>query len=102
MLVSVTERTREIGIRRAIGAQNKDIILQFLAESLVLCVSGGIIWVFFSYVIIFSIKNIIVWIITFWSIAMAFGCATAIGLIFGIFPAYRASKLKPIDALRYE
>lgn len=102
MLVSVTERTREIGIRRAIGAQNRDIIFQFLAESLVLCISWGIIWVFLSYVIIFAIKNIVAWIITFSSILLAFGCATAIGLIFGIFPAYRAARLKPIDALRYE
>ncbi|MFA6255775.1 MAG: ABC transporter permease [Candidatus Absconditabacterales bacterium] len=102
MLVSVTERTREIGIRRAIGAQNRDIIFQFLAESLVLCISGGIIGVFLSYVIIFAIKNIVAGIITFSSILLAFGCATAIGLIFGIFPAYRAARLKPIDALRYE
>jgi len=102
MLVSVTERTREIGIRRAIGAQDTDIILQFLAESLVLCISWGIIWVFLSYIIIYAIRNLVTWIITIWSIALAFGCATAIGLIFGIFPAYRAAKLKPIDALRYE
>ncbi len=102
MLVSVTERTREIGIRRAVGAQSKDIILQFLAESLVLCIFWGIVWIGLSYIIIFAIKNLVQWIITFSSILMAFGFATAIGIGFGIYPAYRAAKLKPIDALRYE
>lgn len=102
MLVSVTERTREIGIRRAVGAQNKDIIMQFLAESLVLCIFWGIVWIGLSYIIIFAIKNLVQWIITFSSILLAFGFATAIGIGFGIYPAYRAAKLKPIDALRYE
>lgn len=102
MLVSVAERTREIGIRKAVGAQNKDIIIQFLCESLVLCVIGGIIGILLSYLIVFSLKSIIQWIITLQSILMAVWFSILIGLSFGIFPAYRAARLKPIEALRYE
>ena len=102
MLVSVAERTREIWIRKAVGAQNKDIIMQFLCESLVLCIIGGIIGIFLSYFIVFALKSVIQWIITLQSILMAVGFSILIGLSFGIFPAYRAAKLKPIDALRYE
>ncbi len=102
MLVSVAERTREIWIRKAVGAQNKDIILQFLSESLVLCLVGGVIGIVLSYLIIFALKSVIVWIITLQSIAMAVWFSIIIGLSFGIFPAYRAAKLKPIEALRYE
>ena len=102
MLVSVTERTREIGIRKAIGAQMKDIILQFLGESIALCVLGGIIGIGLSYLIIRAIHSLVQWVITINSILMAFGCATAVGIWFGIYPAYQAAKLKPIDALRYE
>ena len=102
MLVSVAERTREIWIRKAVGAQNKDIIMQFLCESLVLCFIGGIIGIVLSYLIIFALKSVIAWVITWQSIAMAVGFSIFIGLSFGIFPAYRAAKLKPIEALRYE
>lgn len=102
MLVSVTERTREIGIRKAIGAQTRDIILQFLTESVALCILGGIIGISLSYVIVFAIKSLIEGVITLQSIGMAFGFATAVGIGFGIYPAYKAAKLKPIDALRYE
>ena len=102
MLVSVTERTREIGIRKAIWAQTKDIILQFLGESVALCLLWGVIGISFSYLIIFAIQSIIQWVITLQSIAMAFGFATLIGIGFGIYPAYKAARLKPIDALRYE
>ncbi len=102
MLVSVAERTREIWIRKAVGAQNKDIIMQFLCESLVLCLIGGIIGILLSYVIVFALKSLIAWIITFQSILMAVWFSILIGLSFGIFPAYRAAKLKPIEALRYE
>lgn len=102
MLVSVTERTREIGIRKAIGAQTKDIVLQFLGESVALCIVGGIIGIGLSYLVIRAIQNIVAGIITMQSIMMAFGCATGVGIGFGIYPAYKAAKLKPIDALRYE
>jgi putative ABC transport system permease protein len=69
---------------------------------LVLCVSWGVIWVVLSYIIIYAIQSFVAWIITVSSIVLAFGCATSVGVVFGIFPAYRAAKLKPIDALRYE
>lgn len=102
MLVSVAERTREIGIRKAVGAQNKDIIIQFLCESLVLCIIGWIVGILLSYLIVFALKSIIAWIITLQSIIMAVWFSILIGLSFGIFPAYRAARLKPIEALRYE
>lgn len=103
MLVSVTERTKEIGIRKSLGAKKADILLQFLVEALVLSILGGIIGVIFGISIGYLAEN---FDFTFnpsgTIVLIAFLASSAIGLIFGIFPAYRAAKLNPIDALRTE
>ena len=104
MLATVTERTREIGVRRALGAKRKDIIVQFLVETVVLSIGGGLIGVVFGIVV----PLLVSWfagmqtIITAWSVLMAFGISGLTGIIFGIYPASQAAKLDPIDALRQE
>jgi ABC-type antimicrobial peptide transport system permease subunit len=104
MLVSVTERTREIGIRMAVGARAADIVVQFLMEAVTLSAIGGLIGITggvgFS-MLIAALKNTptvtpIVWVV------VAFVSSAAIGVIFGFYPAFKASQLDPIDALRYE
>ena len=104
MLVSVTERTREIGIRLSVGARASDILIQFLTEAIVLSLSGGIIGVTLSFGIAYILNNY-----TSQSayirpevILVAFGFAGAIGIFFGFYPARKAAALNPIDALRYE
>ncbi len=107
MLVSVTERTREIGIRMAVGARQKDILSQFLIEAVILSVLGGAIGVFLGFGISKALKYIPIFsqfrtVVSPVSIVLAFCFATAIGIFFGFYPAYKASKLDPIEALRYE
>lgn len=103
MLVSVTERTKEIGIRKAIWAGKKDILIQFLTEASSLSIIGWIIWIVFSYLVVYVLNYFsIAAIITTDSIIMSFLFSLWIWLIFGILPAYKAAKLRPIDALRFE
>jgi len=104
MLVSVTERTREIGIRKAIGAKNKDILTQFLTESIVLSLTGGIVGIIFAVIISYLLKKFagMNTAITTTPIILALSFSTLIGLIFGIVPAMRAARLNPIESLRYE
>ncbi len=106
MLVSVTERTREIGLRKAVGAHNSDILLQFLIEALVLCVIGGLIGIGISYSLAFGLSRLSFMpfgiVIEYWALAMALGVSSGSGFVFGLYPAWRATKLDPIDALRFE
>lgn len=104
MLVSVTERTREIGIRKALGAKNKDIMMQFLTESLILCLIGGTIGMTLGITlgwIAGSIINVSPGI-SLQTILISFGFSSAVGIFFGLYPANKAAKLDPIEALRYE
>ncbi|MGD0589683.1 MAG: ABC transporter permease [Bacteroidota bacterium] len=104
MLVSVTERTREIGIRMSIGARARDILTQFLIEALVLSLLGGITGIILGVVGSNVISSLAKWptIITAFSIILSFGFSIAIGIFFGFYPARKAAMLNPIDALRYE
>lgn len=104
MLVSVTERTREIGIRKAIGARRKDILLQFLIEAVTLSVAGGVLGILFGTGVgaIVNTTGMITTVIAPSSVGLAVGFSVAVGLFFGLYPAARAASLHPIDALRYE
>lgn len=104
MLTTVTERTREIGLRKAIGAKKRDIQLQFLVESMMLTITGGIFGIAFGFVIawIITLTGLLSAQISLTSVVLSFGVSAVIGIIFGYYPAARASNLNPIDALRYE
>ena len=104
MLASVTERTREIGVRRALGAKQADIVTQFLVETVVLSVGGGIIGVMFGLVLPFVVSRLtdMMTIVTPFSVILAFGISGAVGVIFGLYPARAAASLDPIVALRRE
>ena len=107
MLVSVSERTREIGLRKAVGARPVAILLQVLVESVMLCLLGGLIGVLtgqalVSFVASFPDAKLDKSYIPFWAIVLAFGFSATVGLVFGMFPAIKASRLDPIEALRHE
>ncbi len=104
MLVSVTERTREIGIRKALGATKVNIMLQFLTESVVLCLLGGAAGIGAGMIAAYEFQKLAGWnaAVDFQSIVLSFGFASAIGLVFGVWPARRAASLDPIEALRFE
>jgi putative ABC transport system permease protein len=104
VLATVLERTREIGIRRSIGARRFDIVRQFLTESVLISVGGGLLGIAFGFFLAWLIARTAEWktIVTTASVVIAFGVSVAVGVIFGIYPAVKASRINPIDALRYE
>ena len=109
MLVSVTERTREIGLRKAIGATEQDILNQFLAEAVILTIGGGLLGVFVGIASSVLIGLVLMHVVDGWALSippsavfLAFAVSSVVGLVFGIYPAKRAAKLDPIEALRYE
>jgi putative ABC transport system permease protein len=102
MLVSVTERTREIGLRKAVGAKPKDILTQFLIEAVTLSIMGGTIGISIGFLGATVIKNFFPAEVTLWSVVLAFSVSALVGIVFGVAPAIRASRLDPIEALRYE
>lgn len=104
MMVSVTERTKEIGLRKAIGASRESILSQFLLEAVVMCLMGGLAGILLGYLATNSVASLfqVPPVFSTSAVLMAFGFAAGVGIFFGIYPAYRASRLQPIEALRYE
>jgi putative ABC transport system permease protein len=104
VLATVMERTREIGVRRAIGARRGDIMRQFLTESAMISIAGGVLGIACGFVLSWMIAQTAEWktIVTPGSVIIAFGVSVFVGVVFGIYPAFKASRINPIDALRYE
>ena len=104
MLATVLERTREIGVRRAMGARQVDIRNQFVMEAFAVTVTGGLLGIAMGLAIAKGVAAYAGWktIVTLWSIALSVGVSAAVGLVFGSYPAMRAARLDPVEALRYE
>jgi putative ABC transport system permease protein len=104
MLASVTERTREIGIRRALGAKQTDIVVQFLVETIILSGAGGVLGVVLGLAIPIIISNVagVATVIKPWAPTLAFSISVITGIAFGIYPARRAAQMNPVEALRHE
>jgi len=104
MLVTVTERTKEIGLLKAVGAKNQSILVQFLIEAVVLTFSGGFVGIVLGAGLAFVASNMmsIPFVIRLSSVLLSFGVSVGVGILFGYYPAKKAAKLSPIDALRYE
>jgi putative ABC transport system permease protein len=102
MLAGVTERTREIGVRKAIGARRRDILWQFLIEAMMLTGSGGVIGLFIGWLLTLVVKLILPSYVPVWAPAIGFASSVGIGLLFGVWPAWKAARLDPIAALRHE
>jgi putative ABC transport system permease protein len=105
MLVSVTERTREIGVRKAMGARRRDIIWQFLTEAMVMAATGGLVGILVGYAISGTVHLVVPTLPTFvplWAVLSSFTVATSVGLFFGMYPAVKAARMDPVVALRHE
>ena len=104
MYVSVTERTKEIGLRMSVGARGKDILTQFLIEAILISITGGVIGILLGFIATYGVKKFAGWsvFIESWSVLLSFVVCTAIGIFFGWYPAKKAAKLDPIEAIRYE
>ncbi len=102
MLVSVSERTREIGIRKAVGARTYDILSQFVIEAVVLSVFGGVFGVAAGWLGALALDRWVPTLVTLWAVALAFVFSAGVGVFFGVYPAWKASRLDPISALRFD
>ena len=102
MYATVTERTKEVGIRRAVGATQSDILKQFLTESVLLSVFGGVLGLILSIVIVLIVRFFFPASINIFAVLITLAISSGIGIFFGVFPARRAAKLPPIEAIRYE
>ena len=104
VLATVLERTREIGVRRSVGARRLDIARQFVSEAVLISAGGGLLGILFGFVLAWAIARTAAWttIVTTTSVVMAFGVSVTVGVLFGVYPALKAARIDPIDALRYE